>query len=67
MALALLYPCVAYCRQVARDRNSALESHQPPSAMLNFKHSIADKLVLSKIRAKFGGNLRQLGNDHDDV
>lgn len=29
-----------------------------PSALLNLKYSIADRLVFSKIRAKFGGNMK---------
>ncbi len=29
-----------------------------PSALLNFKYSIADRLIFSKIRAKFGGNMK---------
>lgn len=29
-----------------------------PSALLNFKYSLADRLIFSKIRAKFGGNMK---------
>lgn len=29
-----------------------------PKALLNFKHSIADRLVFGKIRAKFGGKMK---------
>ncbi|MDD2850859.1 MAG: long-chain fatty acid--CoA ligase [Desulfuromonadaceae bacterium] len=29
-----------------------------PSALLNFKYAIADRLIFSKIRAKFGGNMK---------
>lgn len=42
---------------VARERNHMLEFGQTPGALLNFKHSIADKLVLSKIRDKLGGRM----------
>jgi long-chain acyl-CoA synthetase len=29
-----------------------------PSALLNFKYALADKLIFSKIRARFGGNMK---------
>ena len=32
--------------------------HKQPSASLNFKYSIANRLIFSKIRAKFGGNMK---------
>jgi long-chain acyl-CoA synthetase len=43
--------------KIARQRNEALEFGKPVSAWLNFKHGIADKVVLSKIRGRLGGNL----------
>jgi long-chain acyl-CoA synthetase len=39
----------------ARDRR---EANQPAGAALRARHAIADRLVLSKIRGLFGGNLR---------
>eukprot|EP00602_Paraphysomonas_sp_CaronLab_P006947 CAMPEP_0185024962 /NCGR_PEP_ID=MMETSP1103-20130426/8109_1 /TAXON_ID=36769 /ORGANISM="Paraphysomonas bandaiensis, Strain Caron Lab Isolate" /LENGTH=588 /DNA_ID=CAMNT_0027558063 /DNA_START=257 /DNA_END=2023 /DNA_ORIENTATION=+ len=42
---------------IARERNHNLEFHKPVSAWLDFKHKLADKLVLSKIRQVLGGNL----------
>ena len=44
--------------EVARERNHMLEFGQTPGALLNFKHSIADKIVLSKIRDRLGGNMQ---------
>jgi long-chain acyl-CoA synthetase len=43
---------------ISRERNHMLEFGEKPSAWLNFKHSIADKVVLSKIRDRLGGRLR---------
>ena len=43
---------------VARERNHLLEFGNTPSAWLDFKHGIADKVVLSKIRDKLGGRLK---------
>lgn len=43
---------------VSRERNVLLEMQQEPGFLLNFKHNIADKVVLSKIREKLGGRLR---------
>lgn len=47
-----------YAMSISRERNDKLEFGRPVSAFLEFQHKIADKVVLSKIRAKLGGNLR---------
>lgn len=36
----------------------ATHIHKQPSTLLNVKHAIADRLVFSKIRARFGGNMK---------
>jgi len=46
---------------IARERNDMLERGEKPGMWLNFKHSLAEKIVLSKVRAFFGGNLRWMG------
>tara|TARA_A100001035_G_C27766332_1_gene493895 strand:+ start:28 stop:1464 length:1437 start_codon:yes stop_codon:yes gene_type:complete len=43
---------------VARERNELLEFGKPVGKWLDFKHSLADKVVLSKIRERLGGRLR---------
>ena len=43
---------------VARERNHLLEFGGTPSALLNFKFGIADKVVLSKIRDRLGGRMQ---------
>ena len=43
---------------VAREKNELLEYGKPVGKWLDFKHSIADKVVLSKIRERLGGRLR---------
>lgn len=47
-----------YAISVSRDRNHRLEYGKPVSAWLALKHRLADKIVLSKIRAKLGGRLK---------
>ncbi len=47
-----------YALSVSRERNANLEFGRPVSAWLAFKHKLVDKAVFSKIRDKFGGNLR---------
>ncbi len=37
---------------------SAKYIDRQPSSLLNFKFALADKLIFSKIRAKFGGNMK---------
>lgn len=32
--------------------------NKQPSALLNFKYALADRLIFSKIRARFGGNMK---------
>ncbi len=46
-----------YALSVSRERNEKLEFQKPVGAFLNFKFNLVDKIVLSKIRAKLGGNL----------
>lgn len=46
-----------YALSVSRQRNEKLEFQKPVGAFLNFKANLLDKLVLSKVRAKLGGNL----------
>ncbi len=43
---------------IARERNHLLEFQQEPSAWLNFKFNLADKIVFSKIRERLGGRLQ---------
>ena len=43
---------------VARERNELLEFGKPIGKWLDFKHSLADRVVLSKIRERLGGRLR---------
>ena len=45
---------------VARERNELLENHKPVSSWLALKHKIADKIVLSQIRARLGGRVRYM-------
>ena len=44
--------------KVARERNHLMEFGKPVGAWLNFKHSLADKIIFSKIRERLGGRLR---------
>ena len=44
--------------KISRQRNQLLEDGQSVSAWLNFKHKIVDKIVLSKIRDRLGGNIQ---------
>lgn len=46
---------------IARERNELLENHKSVGAWLEFKHKMADKIVLSKIRDKMGGRVRYMG------
>lgn len=50
-----------YAMSVARQRNHLLEFHQPVPAFLNWKFNLMDKIVLSKIRGRLGGNLQRCG------
>jgi len=43
---------------VARERNQLLEFGQTPSAFLDFKFNLADKVVLSKVRERLGGRMK---------
>ncbi len=43
---------------VAKEYASALEERSSPGLVLSSKHKLADKLVFSKLRDFFGGNLR---------
>jgi len=43
---------------VGREVSKLRQAHQEPTGLLAIKYKIADKLVFSKIRARFGGNLR---------
>lgn len=45
---------------VARKRNHALEYGRPVGFFLSAQFNFFDKIVFSKIRAKFGGNLRSM-------
>lgn len=48
---------------IARDRNHRLEYGLPVSPWLSFMHSVADALVMSKIRAKLmGGQVQWMGS-----
>ncbi len=47
----------AWSLKVGREHSQALLNDQQPSGLLAFKHRIADKLVLSKIRDALGLNL----------
>ncbi|CAM9735853.1 unnamed protein product [Chrysoparadoxa australica] len=44
--------------QIAHRRRMHLESDQPVGAVLAMEHKLLDKLVLSKVRDRFGGNLK---------
>lgn len=44
--------------EVGKKYVAATYIHKEPSALLNMKYSLADRLVFSKIRAKFGGNMK---------
>ena len=46
--------------KISRERNQLLENHKPVGAWLNFKHKIVDKIVLSKIRDRLGGNIKMI-------
>jgi len=43
---------------VARERNHMLEFGETPSAWLDFKFNLADKIVLSKVRERLGGRMK---------
>lgn len=45
-------------RQTARERSGRLERGEAVSGWLALKHSLADKIVFSKIREKLGGRLK---------
>ena len=44
--------------KISREKNQLLEEGKSIGAWLNFKHKIVDKIVLSKIRDRLGGNLK---------
>lgn len=44
--------------EVAKQYAMSMEKRESPSLLLSLKHSLADKLVFSKLRAFFGGRLR---------
>ena len=44
--------------EVGKRYVAATHIDKRPSALLNLKYSIADRLVFSKIRARFGGNMK---------
>lgn len=44
--------------EVASQRRTLEEKKQPSSLLLDVQHSILDKLVSSKVRARFGGRLK---------
>ncbi len=37
---------------------AATHIHKQPSSLLNLKYRVADRLIFSKVRAKFGGNMK---------
>ncbi|MDD2539631.1 MAG: long-chain fatty acid--CoA ligase [Desulfuromonadaceae bacterium] len=43
---------------VGKEYVAATYINKHPSALLNMKYSLADRLIFSKIRAKFGGNMK---------
>ena len=43
---------------VGRQYSAALQQGKKPGAALSARHAVADKLVLTKLRARFGGNIR---------
>ncbi|MFZ4857373.1 MAG: AMP-dependent synthetase/ligase [Desulfuromonadaceae bacterium] len=43
---------------VGKQYVAATYIHKQPSSLLNMKHALADKLVFSKVRAKFGGRMK---------
>lgn len=47
--------------RTARKRNDALEFGRPVGTLLELQFKFFDKLVLSKVRAKIGKNLRFMG------
>lgn len=48
-----------FALNAAKEKRVALEAGQSPGFMTNFKFNLGDKLVFSKIRDRFGGNLRE--------
>jgi long-chain acyl-CoA synthetase len=55
---ALKQKLISYAFQTARKRNELLEFGKPVGSFLEFQHKLFDKIVFSKIRAKFGGKLQ---------
>lgn len=47
---------------IARERNTILEFGGKPSGWLEWKYKLADKIVMSKIRDKMGGNLQYMAS-----
>ncbi len=54
LSLRVFNHAVAVGRQVSRARQQG----QEPGGLLSLKYSLADRLVFSKIRARFGGRIR---------
>lgn len=44
--------------EVGKKYVEATYINKQPSAFINLKHAIADRLIFSKVRAKFGGNMK---------
>jgi long-chain acyl-CoA synthetase len=44
--------------EVGKQYVAATYIHKHPSSLLNFKYALADKLIFSKVRAKFGGRMK---------
>ncbi len=55
---ALKYRIFRWALSVGRQASQLLQKGQRPTGLLALKYKIADKLVFSKLRAKFGGRLR---------
>jgi long-chain acyl-CoA synthetase len=44
--------------EVGKQYVAATYIHKQPSSLLNFKYALADKLIFSKVRTKFGGRMK---------
>lgn len=47
-----------WCIAVGKKYVAATYIRKQPSTLLNLKHALADRLVFSRIRARFGGNMK---------